>query len=58
MKKKSSFYLRKKRGKRSWDYQLFFAEVKTTKEGKEIICCPLQRGDNGINLISCQTLNS
>ncbi|CAN6335064.1 unnamed protein product [Urochloa humidicola] len=43
MKKKTS-HLGKKV---SWDYQLFFAEVKPTTEGKQFICYPLQHDDNG-----------
>lgn len=53
MKKKSSIYLREKREKRSWVYQLFFAEVKPTKEGKQFICCPLQRDENGTQQVPC-----
>ncbi|KAL6847197.1 hypothetical protein ACP4OV_023050 [Aristida adscensionis] len=52
MKKKTSFYLRKRREKwtssNCWTYQLFFAEIKSTEEGKKIVCCPLQPGENGM----------
>ncbi|CAL4905068.1 unnamed protein product [Urochloa decumbens] len=54
MRRKSSFYLSKKEKRclkrpstRGWDYQLFFAEVKSAENGKQVICCPLQSDENG-----------
>ncbi|CAN6357068.1 unnamed protein product [Urochloa humidicola] len=63
MRKKSSFYLSKKAKRslkrpstRGWDYQVFFAEVKSSEEGKQVIfCCPLQSGENG-HCFGCQNV--
>ncbi|TVU49027.1 hypothetical protein EJB05_00318, partial [Eragrostis curvula] len=59
MKKKSSFYLRKRREKRSsksWDYQQFFAEVKSTEKGKLFFCCPLQPGEKNGHCFGCRNV--
>ncbi|CAL4890930.1 unnamed protein product [Urochloa decumbens] len=60
MRRKSSFYLSKKEKRclkrpstRGWDYQLFFAEVKSAENGKQVICCPLQSDENG-HCFGCQ----
>uniref|UniRef100_A0A0A9C6D0 DUF3615 domain-containing protein n=1 Tax=Arundo donax TaxID=35708 RepID=A0A0A9C6D0_ARUDO len=37
----------KRSSKKRWAHESFFAEVKSTEDGKHYFCCQLQRNDNG-----------